>query len=667
MALPLLTAASRIRGVLAVTAKSATGRSLLSLKPPLAHSASAYRLSSFSTAVDRTALAQDSHADPQTDQHVRAAVTSSLDPSTRDDTGNNGSHLSTSTESDSEASNTESDTTTSESLAITDKSYNVKCRRPSFTPKVDAQIISMRQQGMPWTTIGATVGVPHRSCHRRYMSVLDPNLQTIWTEENVKLMDDLVAEDKSWAEIAVVLDIPTTVCQVKWKSMVRPENKGRNRQFDILQSKVLLKLVAEHGEDDWKAVMRGFMIQLGGKDMAKVSPEQLRHRYYSLKRRPSHVWTLHEETALIQHVLKHGMNSWDLISEAFKTHTPDQCREKWTMLDMKSRPPKEKAWYMAERAIFWRHWLRHGSDWNAISGFMPKRTADSVKAFFEKATAGFDKSDPELLNKKVTEFAETQSQFASHVWSKEDSDRLWQVAEQCRSKSGNNRVDWGKATEMMDLNLLTSQYKHHHYYLKTTRAGGLAGTWSEDEIRKLEMAVRDVGRDWTRVSQEFLPHRNPKSLCHKYSSIQHKGRHISPEEYETLMSRIDAQEENFRYKQDTNKTTSKAKFAPNWNNIAKEMPGHRIWTAEQCESAYTYSFKNHLNNSSWTAEEENTLLDAAKRFGRKNWMKVAAEIPGKDKWECRLRWSELHKPILEDQESSAIMAKGAQGIAIVAP
>ncbi|KAF8985301.1 hypothetical protein BGZ46_005045 [Entomortierella lignicola] len=531
-------------------------------------------------------------------------------------------------------------------------------RKPKFTPEIDQEILRLQAQGHSWMVIGTTLGIPYRSCHRRFISILDPNLHLSWTDEKVSQMDSLVAEGKTWSEIAQILGISATNCQNKWKGIVRPEGVDRNRQFDALQSKLILSLVKEYGEGDWKKIMREFMRQLGGRDMAKVTPEQLRHQYIRLQRRTTEVWSLDEETVLIQHVLKHGADKWELISETFKNnHSPEKCKEKWLQLDMKREVPKERAFYKAERGIFWRLYLRYGDDWKEIASQLKKRTPATCENFFNKQTEGFKKDNPEEFANQVKELAEKSISYNSVHWKKEDSELLVEMVNRVTSKSKSGRVDWKKVTELMSqkMNLDGEQYKHHFYYLQLVeKRGGISGRWTEEEMRTLEKAVQEVGRNWALISSKYLPHRNPKSLCHKFIKINVKGAYISPEEYETLLSNVDKQEEAFYKKHGSDSEDSSAvKFKPNWKSIAKVMPGG-TWTAEQCRSAYESSFKNHLKNVKWTPEEDEALKENVRKYGRKNWIGIALRIPGKDNWECRLRWAELQDPELKDKMNPVV-------------
>ncbi|KAF9120426.1 Myblike DNAbinding domain-containing protein [Mortierella sp. 14UC] len=619
----------------------------------------------FTTLSNHSALAQDNHShassssininnsdDNQQGWRSRVIVTSSPEPYTTLTGSSSAGPISSSAHQESE-SDSESDTDNSNNKE-NDQRY-VK-RKVKFTPEMDQEILRLREEkGLSWSAIGSQLGVPYRGCHRRYTSLLDPKLKESWPEEKVRRLDEMVVEGKTWSEIAKELNDTSSSCQAKWKSMVKPKEAERNRVFDTLQSKVLLQLVKEHGQDDWKAVMRGFMLRLGGRDMAKVTPEQLRHQYYCLKRKPTRYWSLNEETALIQHVLKHGTGQWDMISEALKYHSPEQCKEKWTMLDMSTKMPKVKSWYKTEQANFWRLWQRYGEDWELIARSMPKRTGEQCEAFFNKATAGLDRTNEESFNKGVKSLAETMSQYRTLSWSKENSERLWAVADECKTGSTHLRINWNIVAERMGMGLTPAQYKHHHYYLRTVRIGGLSGLWTDAEIKKLEMAVQKEGRNWTLIASQYFPHRNSKSLCHKFNSIRNKGQYITEEEYDTLLGKVDLQEQAFKQQiqalgSSLSASSEATTFKPDWEEIAKAMPG-ATWTAEQCKDAYDGSFKHHLKNSKWTPEEDSQLLKAAKMMGRKNWVGVAAAVAGKNSWECRMRLAELHEPLVEGTEA----------------
>ncbi|KAG0048397.1 hypothetical protein BGZ83_006654 [Gryganskiella cystojenkinii] len=648
----LLAAAGRLRSVVlskTTTAPPACRRGMLLLSTRSNHTLNRIPTSSASTSLSHQSQRQQQRSTfttttpSKTFQPVGAAVsvTASATPSSTDsEDGYDSDDLNFDSDTDSEA---ESDS----SLPLSERQKkdvadSKRYQRPKFTREIDEQIVQLRESGASWSMIASKLLMPPRSCHRRYMSLLDPALKIFWTQERIDRLDDMVGQGMTWKEIGKEFNVLSTTCRLKWQSLVRPASNARNRQFDQVQSKVLVDLVKEHGEDDWKLILRGFMMQLGAKDMAKVTSDQLRHQYYRLKRKPTHVWTLDDEMILIQHVLKHGTTQWEQVSEALGSdrHTAEHCKDKWLSLDMKTHNPKDRLWYKAERGNFWRLWLKMGPDWNGISKSLSKRTPGQVQDFFERATAKFDHNNPEKFKQQVEALAKEMSSYNTHVWKEEDSERLWQVADQCRGKAG--RVVWTKVAAIMDMGITRNQYKHHHYYLKMAKGGqGLGGTWAEEEIRKLEKAVREVGRDWKLIHELYMPHRNPKSLCHKFQMIRNRGQHISPEDYDMLMSTVDVQEEvhNRRF------GSTDVPFTPNWSQIAATMPGEG-WSAEQCRVAYENSFKSRIRVQ-WTEQEDELLLQSAKDLGRKNWIGIAGRFTGKDTWQCRLRWSELQEPVIK--------------------
>ncbi|KAF9945124.1 hypothetical protein BGZ65_011135, partial [Modicella reniformis] len=103
-------------------------------------------------------------------------------------------------------------TTQNTTNSVSNSSYRTKHHKTQFTPEVDAEILRLRKQGYSWTTVGSLLGLSHRSCHRRYITALDPNLE-FWPEEKVHRLENLVVQRKSWTEIAAVLGGTATNCQ----------------------------------------------------------------------------------------------------------------------------------------------------------------------------------------------------------------------------------------------------------------------------------------------------------------------------------------------------------------------------------------------------------------------------------------------------------------------
>ncbi|KAG0240463.1 Myblike DNAbinding domain-containing protein [Actinomortierella wolfii] len=537
------------------------------------------------------------------------------------------------------------------------QSYHTKYQ---FTPEIDAELIRLHNAGKSWAAIGSLLGIPFRACNRRYAQYLDPKLAN-WTEEESARLDELVAQGEPWNEIARQLNKTSVACQTKWRYTSVAKDSQRNRHFDTLQSHVLLRIVEEVGEHDWKAVLRRFMMQLGSRDMAKVTPLQLRHQYYRLKR-STNPWTVDEETKLIRHVLEHGTEQWDKIAEEINgKHSAEDCRIRWTYLDMRNKKPTDKLWYKGEQSNFWRYWLRFGDDWAKIARSMRKRTPEMCQRFYETATASIDKSDPEKYQAEVRALAERMSNYNTINWSKQNSERLWKVTEALRLSNPLGRVTWTYVEQIMQLQIDPTQYKHHYYYLKSImKSGGLAGPWSEGEVRTLVSAVQEVGRDWRKISKDYLPHRNPKALCHKFKSVSNRGAYISEQEYFTLLETVKKEEEKLAAQEMSEygqSSPSSAEPKIDWENVAKAMPG---WTGTECQRAYASSFRSIIRSSQWTPEEDERLIKTVDEVGKKDWINIARKMGDMDSWACRVRYAQLQstmnasKPVEQESDSTTL-------------
>ncbi|KAF9155610.1 Myblike DNAbinding domain-containing protein [Actinomortierella ambigua] len=550
--------------------------------------------------------------------------------------------------------------------------HNRMAYRPkvSFTPEMDAELIRMHHEGKSWAAIASVLGIPYRTCHRRYAQHLDPK-STEWTPEDTAKLDELANKGIAWSEIARELNKSSIGCQARWRATTRPsKDVNRTRHFDALQSHVLLRIVSEIGENDWKRVLREFMTHLGSNDMARVTAAQLRHQYYRLQR-SFNPWTMDEETKLIQHVVEHGLEQWDKIAaEIGETHSAEECRLRWMALDMRNKKPTDKLWYRSEQSNFWRYWLHHGDNWPNIAYSMRKRTPDMCRRFFETATAHIDKSDPDKFQAEVRAMAERLSNYSTIIWSKEHSDQLYKTAEAMRLTNPMGRVTWSYTDNIMQLGIEPTQYKHHYYYLKSVhKLGGLSGTWTDSEVRQLVSAVQELGRDWTAISLRYMPHRNPKALCHKFKSVSHRGNYISEQEYFTLLETVKQEEEGQQREAvseshgGSSSPSSSVKLSIDWERVAKALPG---WTASECQQAYASSVRSILRSAQWTEEQDAKLMRTIQVVGKKDWVGVAREMRDMDSWTCRVRYAQLQSALKDSQKLENIDTKTEDG-ALVTP
>jgi hypothetical protein len=78
----------------------------------------------------------------------------------------------------------------------------------------------------------------------------------------------------------------------------------------------------------------------------------------------------------------------------------------------------------------------------------------------------------------------------------------------------------------------------------------------------------------------------------------------------------------------------------NWREIATMIPGR---TTKQCANRWHESLnpsvdRTPLRAGKWSADEDETLIDAVQRHGGNNWIAIAALVPGRAAKSCMRRW-----------------------------
>ena len=75
--------------------------------------------------------------------------------------------------------------------------------------------------------------------------------------------------------------------------------------------------------------------------------------------------------------------------------------------------------------------------------------------------------------------------------------------------------------------------------------------------------------------------------------------------------------------------------AAKWVALAATLPGRTDW---QCRLRWTQSLDTTINRGPWTASEDKILIDAHKKLGNK-WAEISKLIDGRTDNQCRHRWS----------------------------
>jgi myb proto-oncogene protein len=80
---------------------------------------------------------------------------------------------------------------------------------------------------------------------------------------------------------------------------------------------------------------------------------------------------------------------------------------------------------------------------------------------------------------------------------------------------------------------------------------------------------------------------------------------------------------------------AKSELGKDWVAIAALVPGR---TNNQCQQRWARNLDPDINTGKWTVEEDTKLTVTVKELG-KDWAAVAAMVPGRTNVECRQRWA----------------------------
>lgn len=162
-------------------------------------------------------------------------------------------------------------------------------------------------------------------------------------------------------------------------------------------------------------------------------------------------------------------------------------------------------------------------------------------------------------------------------------------------------------------------------------------------LSKEELESDTIQINWEKLSHQYVPSRTAYE-CRKQweNEISVSSRPWTKEEDKLLIALAQRHQGH------------------NWEEIAQHFPEDR--NALQCFKRYQRSLNTRMMRSKWTDEEDESLTEAVKMFGEKNWQQVANYLEGRTGQQCLHRWMKTLSPDIRrgrwgiDEDKRLLMA-----------
>jgi hypothetical protein len=156
-----------------------------------------------------------------------------------------------------------------------------------------------------------------------------------------------------------------------------------------------------------------------------------------------------------------------------------------------------------------------------------------------------------------------------------------------------------------------------------------SGKWTAEEDAKLIDAVVKCGKDWSTVAM-LVPGRTKAQCCTTWEKRFNRP----------IKNERPTRTGTWTTKEDAKLIDAITKCGKDWVKVSALVPGR---TNEQCRRAWTDRLiptdEGALTRMGyWTTEEDAKMIEAVKKCG-KDWLAVAALVPGRTNKQCHNRWT----------------------------
>ncbi|KAF9551494.1 hypothetical protein EC957_008163 [Mortierella hygrophila] len=575
----------------------------------------------------------------------------------------------------------------------------------AWSPESIQRLKELALQGVSWKKIAQELKIKSPTCKAKWADIGRSELRTAaagYDSDSASTSDQEGQQLRSTPGAALELSGRKSSTSSRTKIVV----------FSMEESALILELAEQHGAENWEMILQDFQQHFlddttspptttkcgKGKGKGKKSSRDrilsitiphLRKQYLRVSRNRS-FWTFDQETALIQQVLKYGISDnsnsndniddhWAEIARQTGSHSPEECRTHWKILDMPVMP-NLNAWTKTEQGTFWSAWRQFGSDFKRISKFCSNRTAEDCRRYFEGITKGFPSPDlePNAFAERIAELQENLPYTRQkYLFTKERSQRLQRTMRLCHQRFGASPTmhagTWQWIANKVHRGLSPTSCMEHWNYLRqnldvihgpleenqtTPIKPATPNSWSHEESKLLDQGIRELGANWSDIQHRFLPWRTTRSIRQRWFIMSDKATKVTEDEYYTILA-----------------------AGPTADSIDYEhLTQHHLpgWNLSPCRRVFETSFKHIVKNTVWQPDEDRLLLERTIEERAGDWNVIAKSFEGiqpamaplydqamqrerkenggketsgptrtqKTGWQCRLRWCQLVEPLM---------------------
>jgi hypothetical protein len=427
-----------------------------------------------------------------------------------------------------------------------------------------------------------------------------------WTpEEDAKLTAAITELGNAWVPVAALIpDRNNVQCRQRWLSVLEPiidratpPNKGK---WTPEEDAKLTDVVTEYGDSNWFRVAARVPGRTSNQcrlrwdlsvdptiDKTSLDPDinrgqwTVREDTKLMKQGVGETsaragpWTTNEDSKLKNAVEKHNGKNWAATAALVAGRSAKQCYSRWH--DALLHCDSRKGFWTTDEdsTLIDAVEKYNGRNWEAIAAFVPGRTAKQCCSRWHDG-----------LHSRSDETARVGT------WTSEEDAELVpdRKQNQCRQLDPNNNIGYCP--------------------------------WTPEEDAKLTSGVTEYGdSNWAAVAK-LVPDRK-HSQCH-----QRWNHCLDP----TINTGYWTAEEN------TKLTDAVKQFGNNWVPVAALVPGR---TNKQCRERWMKVLNPIIAQtpaSKWTPEEDAKLAKAVTELGTRDWVQIAAMVPGRTNVLCRQRW-----------------------------